>query len=131
MTEPLYDDGIYTVTPAIVSTPRRFYPLAHTTASIRRDPLWAGLGVALFGTGALLAYADLLHAHEQFALAFISLAAMTAGTAFSILRIDAPGHRGAMLVGRSPRIRALFMAIRAARTVDRTPLFDGERVTLE
>ena len=131
MAEPLYDDGIYSVTPAIVSTPRRFYPLAYTTASIRRDPLWAGMAAAILGIGALFTYGDLLFLHEQTAIAGIALLSVTAGASFSILRIDAPGHRGAMLIGRSRRIRALFLAIRKARSVDHAPVFESGEVPPE
>lgn len=118
MARPLYDDGTYAVTAAVVSTPRRFYPIANTTAVIRRDPLWAGCGIAFFGCGSLAVYSDLFHVAEQVALASIAVVALVAGNAFSVLRIDAPGHRSAMLIGRAARMRALFQAIRYARTVD-------------
>lgn len=127
MAGPLYDDGTYAVTAAVVSTPRRFYPIANTTAVIRRDPLWAGCGIALFGCGSLVVYGDLFHVAEQVALAGISVMALVLGNAFSVLRIDAPGHRSAMLIGRAGRMRALFQAVRDARTVDPSayPFEDG------
>lgn len=131
MVKPLYDDGVFAVTSAIVSTPQRFYPLAHTTASIRRDPLWAGMGTAVLGVGALLVYGDLLWLNEQIAIAGVSLSALAAGASFSILRIDAPGHRSAMLFGRSLRIRALFLAIREARSVDHAPVFGNGEISRE
>jgi len=118
MSRLLYDDGVYTVTPAIVSTPRRFYPLAHTTASIRRDPLWAAITFAVLGGACLSVYGDLLHFHEQATLAIFCAGALAAGSSVSVLRISAIGHSGAMIVGRSHRIRALYAAIRDARTSD-------------
>jgi hypothetical protein len=80
----LYDDGVYTVTPAIVSTPRRFYPLAHTTASIRRDPLWAAIAFAAFGAACLGVYGDLLHFHEQATLVIFCACALAAGSSVSV-----------------------------------------------
>ena len=124
MSKALYDDGIYRVTAAIVSTPRRFYPLAHTTASLRRDPLWGALIFAALGAVCLGVYNDLLHFYEQVMVAVICGSALAAGSCVSVLRIAAVGHSGAMIVGRSGRIRALYSAIRDARTVD--PALFGE-----
>lgn len=116
----LYDDGVYSVTVAIVSTPRRFYPVANTTASIRRDPLWAAIILAVLGGLCLAVYGDLLHLHEQVVLVSLCAGSLALGRAFTILRISAFGHSGAMIVGRSARIQALYLAIRDARTVDLT-----------
>lgn len=121
MAGTLYDDGVYSVTAAIVSTPRRFYPVANTTASIRRDPLWAAIMLAVLGGLCLAVYGDLLHLHEQVVLIALCASGLALGRAFTILRISALGHSGAMIVGRSARIHALYLAIRDARTVDLSP----------
>lgn len=113
----LYDDGRYQVSSAVVSTPHRFYPLANTSASIRRDPLWAGFAVSAFVGAGMLVYGDLLHTGEQVALLCFCAVSLGAGQAFSILRISATGHAGAMIVGRSNRIRKLYLAIRDSRSV--------------
>lgn len=115
MTGPLYDDGIYTVTPAIVSTPRRFYPLAHTTASIRRDPLWAAVAAAALGAACLGVYGDLLSFAEQAGIVVMSASLLLLGREFVILRIAAIGHTGAVIIGRRHRIQILYEVIRRAR----------------
>jgi hypothetical protein len=118
MGKMLYDDGKYAVSKAIVTTPRRFYPLANTTASLRRDPLWLGLGIALF-TGACLAlYGDLLHRGEQTALIAVGLFALIGGWQTLVLRIDAIGHPRAVIIGSRSRMHGLYMAIRDARSID-------------
>lgn len=124
MSRPLYDDGVYTVTSALVSTPRRFYPVAHTTASIRRDPLWAAIAAVVLGGACLAVYSDLLHLHEQIGLVAASAAFLLLGREFVILRIAAVGHAGAMIVGRRRRIQALYEAIRGARGGDGRFNFD-------
>lgn len=116
MTNVHYDDGIYSVSQAIMATPTRFYPLANTTASIRRDPLWAATAFTVFGLAAFLVYGDLLHVHEQGLLAAICAAGIVGGREFCILRLDAVGHRRTMIVGRKRRIVRLYQAIRDART---------------
>ncbi|MFA5952581.1 MAG: hypothetical protein WC807_20140 [Hyphomicrobium sp.] len=122
MDKALYDDGVYMVTPAIVSTPRRFYPLAHTTASIRRDPLWAAISFTILGGACLAIYGDLLQFQERVTLVVICVGALLAGGSVTILRISAIGHSGAMIIGRSSRIRALYRAIRDARTTHQVRL---------
>lgn len=125
----LYDDGIYSVTSAIVSTPHRFYPLAHTTAGLRRDPLWAALAFTALGAASAVIYGDLLHFHEQLALALFCGGGLVAGRSVTILRISAIGHSGAMIVGRSSRIRALYRVIRDARSaVPELPLVPGQQI---
>lgn len=124
MSRPLYDDGVYTVTAALVSTPRRFYPLAHTTASIRRDPLWAAVAAAILAGACLAVYGDLLHLHEQFGLVAASVAFLLLGREVVILRIAAVGHAGAMIFGRRCRIQAVYEAIREARAADTIVNFD-------
>ncbi|MDZ4369415.1 MAG: hypothetical protein U0987_20695 [Afipia sp.] len=124
MGKPLFDDGVYTVTAALVSTPRRFYPLAHTTASIRRDPLWAAIAAAILAASCLAIYGDLLHLHEQIALVVVSAAFLLLGREIAILRIAAIGHAGAMIFGRRRRIQAVYEAIREARGTDRGFNFD-------
>jgi hypothetical protein len=123
MGKPLYNDGVYTVTAALVSTPRRFYPLAHTTASIRRDPLWAAVAAAILAGSCLAVYGDLLHLYEQIALVLVSAAFLLLGQEIAILRIAAIGHAGAMIFGRRRRIQAVYQAIREARGADRGSIF--------
>jgi 2C-methyl-D-erythritol 2,4-cyclodiphosphate synthase len=118
MSDPLYDDGVFAVTSAIVSTPQRFYPLAHTTASIRRDPLWAAVTGAMLGAACLTVYGDLLHFSEQVWIVAASFVSLLLGREFSILRITAVGHAGAVIIGRRRRIRAVYEVIRRARGCD-------------
>lgn len=118
MAKVTYDDGKYVVTDAVVSTPRRFYPIAHTTASIRRDPLWAALGIVAFTAASLAVYGDLLHGAEKIALVLISSAAIVVGWRFSILAIDAIGHRRAFIIARADRIHGIYLAIRDVRGRD-------------
>lgn len=124
MSRPLYDDGVYTVTAALVSTPRRFYPLAHTTASIRRDPLWAAVAAAILAGACLAVYGDLLHLHEQIGLVVASATFLLLGREVVILRIAAVGHAGAMIFGRRRRIQAVYQAIREARGTGSVFIFD-------
>lgn len=118
MSKHIYDDGIYCVTTAIVSTPSRFYPIANTTASIRRDPLWTSLGVAGFSALCVAIYGDLLWPVEIAALAGVSAASVIAGSQFAILRIHSLGHARTMIFGRRYRLRELYRAIREARSTD-------------
>lgn len=118
MGNALYDDGVYTVTPAIVSTPRRFYPVANTSAHIRRDPLWAALALTAFSAAGLSAYGDLLHMNEQIVVVCLSGLGLATGASFSILKISAIGHASATIVGRSWRMARLYQAIWEARTLD-------------
>lgn len=123
MPTPLYDDGTYSVSTAIVATPRRFYPIANTTASIRRDPLWIGLAVTVLAAACLAVYGDLLHPNERIALGGVCLLALLAGSQFSVLRIAALGHHRAMIIGRRRRIARLYRAIRDARMADPAAIF--------
>lgn len=118
MAAPLYDDGICTVSRAVVATPSRFYPLANTTASIRRDPLWAGIALALLGAAGLAVYGDLLSAGECLGTVLTCAGGLLAGRETCILRLDAVGHPRALIVGRRGRILRLYRAIRDARTLD-------------
>lgn len=124
MAKRVYDDGTYLVTEAIVATPRRFYPVANTTAHIRRDPLWGAVGVATLGMAALGVYGDLLHDGEKAALLVVCLAGLVLGRRISILSIDAVGHKRALIFGSSGRIQRLYQAIRAVRVVDGTSRAD-------
>jgi hypothetical protein len=122
----LYDDGIYQVTEALVSTPTRFYPLANTTARIRRDPLWLGSGVAAVSLAGAGVYADLLYPIEVISLIGIGLGSLVAGSRIGILCLDAIGLPKAMIITTSTKAAALFGAIRAARTRDAEPLLTEE-----
>ena len=118
MAKVLYDDGRYFVTQAIVATPWRFYPVSNTTASIRREPLWIGLGIAGFVAAALAVYGDLLHTEEKAGLVVVAGLGLLAGRAFVVLRLDAVGLHRALIFGRRARIWKLYWAIRDAREVD-------------
>jgi len=115
MKSPIYDDGTYIVTDAVIATRRRFYPLANVTASLRRDPLWFGIGLLAFGGACLAIYGDLLRPHEMVILAALCVLGPLAGNAFVILRIDAAGHPRTFIVGRRRRVERLFAAILGAR----------------
>jgi hypothetical protein len=116
--KPTYDDGTYYISGAIFATPRRFYPIANTTARIRRDPLWIGLGIAGFVAATFGVYADLLRPEELIVLAGIATVSLVVGSQVAILSIDAMGHEKAMIVGRTRKIRTLYRALRDARTAD-------------
>ena len=115
MSQPFYDDGRYQVSQTIVATPSRFYPLANTTAGVRRDPLWMGAGLALLiGTG-ILVYGDLLYPGETIVSVVTALLGLLGGWQTVILRLDAPGHPRTIIVSSRGRIWKLFGAIRSAR----------------
>ena len=114
MIEPIYCDGRYTVTRGSISTPSRFYPVANTTAMVRRDPLWSGLVLAIFSAGALLVYGDLLYGGEKLACLAIAATALILGAEVRVLRIHALGHPSATIVGRRTTIGRLYRAIRTA-----------------
>jgi len=119
MGKAIYDDGKYVVTEAILATPRRLYPMPNTTAHIRRDPLWLAFGVSVFAVATFAAYGDLLYVGEKVAMAGIVLAALAAGYSFSILSIDAVGHRRALIVGRTRRIERVYAALRSVRMAEK------------
>jgi hypothetical protein len=118
MVRTLYDDGKYSVSQAIVATPRRFYPVANTTASLRREPLWIGLGTALLAGACLAVYGDLLYAGEHVALIATGTLALIGGSEIGVLRIDAAGHPRALLIGSRSRMERFFIAIRDVRSID-------------
>lgn len=113
-----FDEGGYVVTDSIIATPRRLYPLANTMVSIRRDPLWFGLGMIGLVAGCLAVYGDLLRLHEKLALFVIACICLSAGLSFSVLRLDAMGHRRAIIFGRRTRINRLYAAIRDVRRAE-------------
>lgn len=115
MSDTIYDDGRYVVSTSIVATPTRFYPILNTTAGIRRDPLWLGLAIAGFVIGCVLTYSDLLYQGELMVLAGVAALSLFTGWQVLILRLDAPGHRRALIVGPRGRIWKIFRAIRAVR----------------
>lgn len=115
MSDTIYDDGRYVVSTSIVATPTRFYPIVNTTAGIRRDPLWMGLAIAGFVTGCVLTYGDLLYQGELMIMAGTAALSLLTGWQVLILRLDAPGHRRALIVGSRGRIWKIFRAIRAVR----------------
>lgn len=115
----IYDDGTYQVSQAMICTPTRLYPVPFTTARIRRDPLWLGGATIMMTSGAVSIYRDLLFPQEIVILIGVGVGALIAGSCIAILRIDAIGHPKAMIVARTGKIRALFAAIRVARTSDR------------
>lgn len=121
MSKSIYDDGRYVVSSAVVATPTRFYPLANTTASLRRDPLWAAAGMAAFAAAAVAVYGDLLYPVEITALLGVSGLLLALAAQVVILRIDAPGHRRVMIVGFRKRMQRLYRAIRDARLADDRP----------
>ena len=115
MSETIYDDGRYVVSSSIVATPTRFYPVFNTTAAIRRDPLWLGLALTGFVAGCVLTYGDLLYPGELMVMAGIAVLSLLTGWQVLILRLDAPGHRRALIVGPRGRIWKIFHAIRTVR----------------
>jgi hypothetical protein len=121
-----YDDGTYRITPAVIATPTRLYPVAQTTARLRRDPIWLGLSVAGVSAMAIAVYRDLLFPGEIAILVALGAGALGLGRAIGILQLDAVGHRKALIVARRPKVVALFKAIRDARLRDDWPVFAGE-----
>jgi hypothetical protein len=130
MRQTIYDDGVYRVTTAVVSTPHRFYPIANTTASIRRDPLWAGIGVAGFSMACLAVYGDLLRPIEINILLGVTAVAVVLGCDLAILRIHSIGHARTMIFGRRIRLKKIYHAIRDARCVYKTIFLDSENITM-
>ncbi len=121
MSDTIYDDGRYVVSTSIVATPTRFYPIGNTTAGIRRDPLWMGLAITGFVTGCVLTYGDLLYQGELMIMAGIAAVSLLTGWQVLILRLDAPGHRRALIIGTRQRIWKIFRAIRAVRAGQTDP----------
>jgi hypothetical protein len=115
---PLYDDGTYVVTHAVIATPTRYYPLANATARIRRDPLWLAVCFSGICAGAILSYSDLLKPEEILIGAGMALTLLFLGVNVRILSIDAIGHRRTFIFGSTKRITALFRAIRSASSGD-------------
>lgn len=113
---PFYDDGIYQVSQELISTPRRFYPIANTTARIRRDPLWVAIGLNAFAALATITYGDLMLAHELVVIWGIAGLSAIVGVGTAILHIDALGHDNALLFASSKKVNKLYRAIRAARS---------------
>lgn len=112
-----FDNGTYQVSTALLSTPRRFYPIANTTARIRRDPLWMALGFTAFAALATITYGDLLYASELLFLWTIAILSMAVGIGTAVLHIDAIGHRNAFVFGSARMIKRLYHAIRDARNM--------------
>lgn len=115
MSDTIYDDGRYVVSTSIVATPTRFYPVFNTTAAIRRDPLWMGLAITGFIGACVLTYGDLLYQGELVVMAGVAAVSLLTGWQVLILRLDAPGHRRALIIGTRQRIWKIFHAIRAVR----------------
>lgn len=118
MTKPpyFYDDGIYKVSREHISNGRRFYPIANTTARIRRDPLWIAIGLNAFAALATITYGDLMLLHELAVMWGIAGLSAYAGTRTTIFHIDAPGHDSALFFVSSAKINELYQAIRLARS---------------
>lgn len=114
--KPLYNDGIYHVTSAVIATPVRFYPIANTTARIRRDPLWVALAFAALMVLALSTYADLLYPAEIVTMIGLSIVGLMVGWRVAILVLDSPGHQPATIISSSRKVTALYRAIRDARS---------------
>lgn len=110
-----HDDGRFLVTSELVSTPNRFYPLANTTAKIRRDPLWFALGLSAINGAATAIYGDLLQPQELAWMWGVNLAVFAAGWSVSILNIEAIGHKSTILFARTGTVKKLFAAIKEAR----------------
>lgn len=121
MSETIYDDGRYVVSSSIVATPTRFYPVFNTTAAVRRDPLWLGLAITGFVAGCVLTYGDLLYPGELMVMAGVAAVSLLTGWQVLILRLDAPGHRRALIVGARGRIWKIFRAIRSVRAGQTDP----------
>lgn len=128
MAKPVYDDGRYMVSSAVVATPSRFYPVSNTTASLRRDPLWAASVFAALACITVAVYGDLLYPVEVAVLLGFSLGAVALTREVLIVRIDAPGHPRIMIVGTRRRMSRLFEAVRDARNADgANPVGSSER----
>ena len=113
---PFYDDGTYQVSRELISTPRRFYPIANTTARIRRDPLWVAIGLNVFAALATITYGDLLLVQELALIWGVAGLSAIGGLSTAILHIDAFGHDNALLFASSRKINRLYRAIRDARS---------------
>ncbi len=110
-----FNNGTYLVTASLLSAPRRFYPIANTTARIRRDPLWLAAGVVAFVSLATAVYGDLLYVRELCVMWGVAVLLLAAGMMTAILHVDAVGHRNALVFGPARRVQALYRAIRDAR----------------
>jgi hypothetical protein len=115
MNSSIYDDGRYVVSTTVVSTPSRIYPLANTTAGVRRDPLWMGLALAALVCGGIFTYGDLLYPVEIASALGVAALAVILGWQVAILRLDAPGHPRTMIVSSRARIWKIFGAIRSGK----------------
>lgn len=109
-----FDNGRYQVSAALLSTPRRFYPIANTTARIRRDPLWWSLSMIGFVVATTNIYGDLLYHHELVTLWSLAGVAGLLGFGTAILHIDAIGHPNAFIFANVWTIRKIYRALRSA-----------------
>ena len=77
----------------------------------------SGLAAQITGfvAGCVLTYGDLLHPGELMIMAGTAALSLLTGWQVLILRLDAPGHRRALIVGSRGRIWKIFRAIRAVR----------------
>lgn len=132
-TEPLYDDGTYVITPSVIATPRRLYPIVGCTARIRRDPLWAGFFVTAFTTASVAMYGDLLTLPEVAGAFAISAGTIFLGLNIQILSLDAIGHPRAFILAPSKKVRLLFRAITLARTaeISASPVVTGQPIVID
>lgn len=115
--KPIYDDGRYTVTNEMFSTPNKFYPIANTTGKIRRDPFWFALGATCLATASTFVYGDLLLLNELVAIWGIVGLSQIIGFKVGILSIDTIGHNNTMVFNSMPRIREIYKAILTARNL--------------
>lgn len=125
--QSIYDDGTYHVTRAVLATPTRFYPLANSTARIRRDPLWIGISMTAFALCAFGIYGDLMFPGEVATLALLAMVSLLGSINLGILVLDAPGHQPLMVIGSKRKIFSLYRAIRDAKIPDHPAVyFDNE-----
>lgn len=115
MARAFFDDGKYSVTAAVIATPRRIYPLVNSTAGIRRDPLWVGVAISALSAGSIAIYGDLLTNHEVLAASAFFTTAPLIGGRFAFLRIASLGHKPAFILTGRKRAAALYRAIADAR----------------
>jgi hypothetical protein len=114
----VYDDGKYVISASALSTPTRLYPLEHTTARLRRDPLWLAIAMTAICSAALAAYADLLTDTEILVCAALPAVLLIVGLNMGILALDAPGHQRIVIAMGVRRAQKIFRALRDARLAE-------------
>ncbi|WP_417729043.1 hypothetical protein [Roseovarius sp.] len=114
----IYDDGAITVTPLMLSTRSRIYPLVNATARLRNDPTIIAAAVSGLCAAALVVYGDLLSPGEAAVLMAAPAVCILASVLMGILVVDAVGQKPAVLITTRARSQKIFEALKSAQSAE-------------